>query len=289
MPAHVDARRDDREHAGRADRRGREEREVARQEGDHHLERRVVEPAPDRGDHVADDEADPDAADDAPERAPAASRSENVPATTAATANLNSTSAVPSLTRLSPSMIASGRRGTPSRRPIVGRRDRIGRRDDRAEDERRGPRQAVDHAVRDHGDRDHRRDDEPEREQGDRPEVLPQLAQSRCRTPPSRGAAAGSRRARRPAAADVRNARDEARAQAAEHEQDRIRDPQRRATRSSAAAATSRPAGQLPGSRTPRPRAYAAAMALRRGRSLQDVRQHDRENVQHRRPRRRST
>ena len=47
-----------------------------------------------------------------------ACRSENVPVTTAATVNLNSTSAVPSLTRLSPSMIASGLRGAPRRRPI---------------------------------------------------------------------------------------------------------------------------------------------------------------------------
>ena len=49
---------------------------------------------------------------------PAASTSENDPVTTAATANLKRTSAVPSLTRLSPSMIAIGRRGTPRRRPI---------------------------------------------------------------------------------------------------------------------------------------------------------------------------
>jgi hypothetical protein len=48
-----------------------------------------------------------------------ASRSENEPVTTAATANLKRTSAVPSLTRLSPSMIATARRGTPYRRAIA--------------------------------------------------------------------------------------------------------------------------------------------------------------------------
>src|SRR3954453_17800671 len=43
---------------------------------------------------------------------------ENDPVTTATTANLKRTSAVPSLTRLSPSMIAIARRGTPKRRAI---------------------------------------------------------------------------------------------------------------------------------------------------------------------------
>ena len=48
-------------------------------------------------------------------KSPAAWTSENEPATTAAAANLKRTSAVPSLTRLSPSTIAIARRGTPSR------------------------------------------------------------------------------------------------------------------------------------------------------------------------------
>ena len=51
-------------------------------------------------------------------KSPAACRSENEPVTTATTANLKRTSAVPSLTRLSPSTIAIARRGTPKRRAI---------------------------------------------------------------------------------------------------------------------------------------------------------------------------
>src|SRR5207247_11418167 len=48
-------------------------------------------------------------------KSPAAWTSEKEPTTTAAAANLKRTSAVPSLTRLSPSTIAIARRGTPSR------------------------------------------------------------------------------------------------------------------------------------------------------------------------------
>ncbi len=48
-----------------------------------------------------------------------ASHGENVPATAATIAVRSSTSAVPSLTRLSPSTMSISRRGTPSRRPIA--------------------------------------------------------------------------------------------------------------------------------------------------------------------------
>ena len=48
-----------------------------------------------------------------------ASQSVNVPVTTATTAKRYATSAVPSLTRLSPSTIETTRRGTPSRRMIA--------------------------------------------------------------------------------------------------------------------------------------------------------------------------
>ena len=50
---------------------------------------------------------------------PPASQGENVPATAATIAVRSSTSAVPSLTRLSPSTMSISRRGTPSRRPIA--------------------------------------------------------------------------------------------------------------------------------------------------------------------------
>ena len=50
---------------------------------------------------------------------PPAAQGENVPATAARIAVRRSTSAVPSLTRLSPSTMSISRRGTPSRRPIA--------------------------------------------------------------------------------------------------------------------------------------------------------------------------
>ena len=142
VPADVDAGGDDREHARDAERRRGQEREVAGEERDRHLERRVVERAPHAADDVADGEADGDPADDVERRAAApASHIENVPATAATIAVRSSTSAVPSLTRLSPSMMSISRRGTPSRLPDRGRGDRVGRRHDRAEHERLRPRQ----------------------------------------------------------------------------------------------------------------------------------------------------
>ena len=50
---------------------------------------------------------------------PAASQGENAPVTAATIAVRSSTSAVPSLTRLSPSTMSISRRGTPSRLPIA--------------------------------------------------------------------------------------------------------------------------------------------------------------------------
>src|SRR5215218_109177 len=74
---------------------------------------------------------------------------EKVPVTTADTATLYRTSAVPSLMRLSPSRIVTMRR---SQAPCDGRRRHgVGRRDDRPQYERRRPRKA-DHQMRHQGD-----------------------------------------------------------------------------------------------------------------------------------------
>ena len=105
-----------------------------------------------------------------------------------------------------------------------GRGDRVGRRDDRAEDERLRPSgrsatwcatTATPAVVA---------IDEPDREQRDRLDVLPQLAQP-GEVRRRRGAAAGSRRARPPAAsssAGTPGAKPSS--EPAEHEQDRVRE-----------------------------------------------------------------
>ena len=84
--AHVDADRDRGEHGGDVQRLGREVGEVAAEQGDRDLERRVVEPPADLPDQPADGEADRDAADDAgDEREPGLAERE-APVTTATTA-----------------------------------------------------------------------------------------------------------------------------------------------------------------------------------------------------------
>ena len=156
----------------------------------------------------------------------AACISENEPATTAATANLKSTSAVPSLTRLSPSMIASARRGTPKRRPIADAASgSVG--ETTAPSTNAAAQRQVDRVVADDRDGDHRRRHEADREQRDRPQVLTELAQS--------GVERGRVEERRQDAEQhdvrrhvhVRHARHEPEPEPAEHEQDRVRDAQR--------------------------------------------------------------
>ena len=60
VPAHVDACRDDGEHSRHAERSGRQEGDVAGQERDRHLERRVVDAEADEADHPSDHEPDRD-------------------------------------------------------------------------------------------------------------------------------------------------------------------------------------------------------------------------------------
>ena len=61
-PAEVDAGGDGRQHAREAELVGRDEGRVGREQRDRDLGRRVVEPAPDLGDHEADDQPDRDPA-----------------------------------------------------------------------------------------------------------------------------------------------------------------------------------------------------------------------------------
>ena len=179
---------------------------------------------------------------------------------------------MPSLTRLSPSTMVTSLRGTPRRRAIeVAARGSVGE-TIAPEHERAGPREAVDERVRDDGDADGRRDDEPDREQPDRPHVRAQVAE--------RGEERGAVEERRQDAEEdelrlkleIGHARDEADREATEHEQDRVGDraePVR-------ARASSRPRGSAPSATSPswelqmhRPTAAACSLDGRR-RSARD-------------------
>src|SRR5262249_53838578 len=108
----------------------------------------------------------------------------------------------------------------------LGDREGVGRRDDRAERERRGPREAEP-GVGDDGDAGHRRADEPASEQRDRPQIRAQVAQrgEERRRVEERRQERDEDDVRRQD--DRRQARDEAERDAARDEQNRHGDPQR--------------------------------------------------------------
>ena len=210
---------------------GGDEGEVAGQQRDRDLDRRVVDPAPDLADDVTDGEADGEpAADDAHESQACVPRARTCPQTAATIATRSATSAVASLTRLSPSTIDDEPPWHPEPARDRGRRDRVGGRDDGAERERRRPAEA-DHAVGDDGDGGHRHQHEPDREQADRPRVRAQVAE--------RGEERGGVEERRQDAdehelgleLEGRDPRREPEREAAEHEQDRVGDSRPRRER----------------------------------------------------------
>ena len=69
-PAHVDADRDHGEHARHAERGRGQVGEVTGEQGNRHLDRRVVDPPPDGGDQKADHQPDRDSAGRSPDKAP---------------------------------------------------------------------------------------------------------------------------------------------------------------------------------------------------------------------------
>ena len=173
MPAQVDAGRDDREHAGRPHGVGRNEREVARDEGDRHFDRRVVESAPNRGDDKADDEADRNSAADAPQQAP-----RRVPDRERAGDGCRDRHPVEDeCGAVVHEALALHDRDSAARHAQPahdrGRRDRIRRRDHCSQHERGRPRHVVDERVSHSSDRDHRREHEPDREETDRTDIRP--------------------------------------------------------------------------------------------------------------------
>ena len=177
VPAHVDADRDRGEHTRDTDRGGREVRQIAREEGDRDLRRRVVDTAADLAHHVPDGEADRDAADDIhdemPRRVPERERAGN----RRGDGGLIEDEGHPVVDE---TLSFENRCDAP--RDVqatydLGCRESVRRRDDRAEGERRGPGETVDHDVRDECDTDRRHCDETDRKQCDRPQIRAQVTE----------------------------------------------------------------------------------------------------------------
>ena len=226
MPAHVDPDRDGREHARDAERLRRQVAEVAAEESDRDLDRRVVEPLAQLADQVADHEADADAAEHDEHEVPA-----RVEEREGAGDHRGDGEAVgDERGAVVDQALALDQRDQARRQPEpLGDRaggGRIGRRDDCSEHERLRPAEAGDDCVRDGGDGKHRDEHEPDREEPDRLHVRPELAQ--------RGeerAAVEQRRQHRDehevrVQVHLGRMRHEADHRAAEHQHDRVRDAQ---------------------------------------------------------------
>ena len=226
VPAHVEADRDRGEHRRDPERLRRQVREVRGEERDRDLRRRVVEALAHLTHDVADPQPDRDPADRVedelrarlPERERAGDRRDDRGPVEDERARV----VQEALALDHGDQAARDAEAAPDR----GGGDRVGGRDDRAEHERRRPRQVVDEPVRDGGDTDHRRGDEPDREQGDGPEVRAQVAH--------RGEEGRRVEQRRQEAEqddlgpelELGQTRDEREREPAQHQQDRVRNPQ---------------------------------------------------------------
>jgi hypothetical protein len=223
-PADVDADRHGREHARRAHALGRHVGRVAREDRDRDLHGRVVEPLADLRDHPPDREADGDPAGRAEhELQPGLRQRERAADRADRHAVDHQRSAVVDQALALDDRVQAAREPEPP--ADLDRGQRVRRRDDRPEREGRRPRQPVDQRVRHDRDRARRRDHEPDRHQGDRAQVVLEVAQAR----EERGAVEQRRQEDHEhelrLELDVRQAGDEAHHEPAEHEQDRIRDP----------------------------------------------------------------
>ena len=206
------------------DRLRRQVGEVAAQERDRDLDGRVVQYPPKPPDEVADREPDRDTADDIDEEVPG-----GVEEREAAGHDRGDGEAVrdergavvdEALTLEQPDQ-APGQSQPLRDRGCGGR---IGGRDDRAEHEGLCPAQA-DHGVGDPRDNHHRHQHEPDREQPDRTHVRAQLAErGEVRAGVEQRRQDGHEHQVRPQG-DRRDPGNESNRQAAEHEQDRVGDP----------------------------------------------------------------
>ena len=225
-PTHVHAYRDDGEHARDAERGRRKVGEVAGEKGDRDLNRRVVELAPDGGDQVADHETEGNATRGRPDQPKT-----GVPDGEAAGDDGDHRHPVEHERRpVVDQALALDDRDDPSRdtEPTRdrGRGEWIGGRDNRAEHKSRAPAQIRDQRMRHDGDADGRRRDEADRECGDLDDVLPQVAK-RC----VEGRRVEKRRQDRNEhdvgrQRDRRDSRHKPERESAEHEQDRVGNPE---------------------------------------------------------------
>ncbi len=222
VPAHVDARRDHRQHARRAQQVGRDEREIAGQKRDRDLERRVVQPQAHLPDHPSQRQADADAADHRPDERQGRAGHADRAGDDGQHGELVEHQRRPVVDQ----SLALDDRDDPARNtePLGDRGggQRIGGRDHRAQHERRRPRQPVDGRVRDPGNARGGAQHQAGREQADRALVGTQVAQRReeRRRVEQRRQDAEQHHLRRDL--DLGHARGKAEREAAQHQQDRV-------------------------------------------------------------------
>ena len=174
VPAEIEAGAHRGEDARDAGRLSRQVGEVAREQRDRDRRRRARDPADRLRHQVADDETDDDPRDDPDHEARAGLEEAERPGEHGRDRELVGDERGRVVDEALP---LDDRHDAPRDAHLPRdrcRRERIGRRQDRAEDERRGPGQADD-VVRDDGDGARSGEDQPEREQRDRPEVAAQL------------------------------------------------------------------------------------------------------------------
>ena len=178
VPAHVDADRHGCQHAGDPDRRRGQVREVAGEQCDRDLGRRVVDATADLAHDVADRETDGDAADHVHDEAPGRTPERERARDRGGDGGLvdDERDAV-----VDEALALDDRDDAPRRADTsgdLGRRERVGRRDDRPERERAGPAEARRARARPRRSPPVVATVKPDREQRDRPQVRAQVAQA---------------------------------------------------------------------------------------------------------------
>ena len=225
VPTEVDARAHRGEHARDPERVCRQIGEVAAEDRDGDLDRRVVDTASDLTDHPADREADGDPAGDAEDEVPGSGRERKAAGHDGEhrVAVRDERGAV--VDQALPLDEAADPTGEPE-----ALRDRSGgrgvrRRDDRAENERHRPREPRNDGVGDERDEHHGQQHEADRQKDDRLQVRAELAEGR-----EEGRAVEERRQDGDeneirGKLDLGDPRDETEGEPAEHEEDRVRGP----------------------------------------------------------------
>jgi hypothetical protein len=205
-----------------ADLVGREEGDVAAEEGDRDLGRRVLGAAADRGDQVAGEQADRESAASGEEEAPAGLGGREAGPDRSDDRDLVDDQGAGVVDQA----LALEHVDDPARDPGAAqdrrRGDRVGRADDRAEGDRHRPGE-VEGEVCDRADDDRGRQHQPDREQRDHPGVVAQgveVGEESARVEQRRQE---DQQHEVGVELDLRDPRHQAERQPAEHEDDRIR------------------------------------------------------------------